>query len=115
MLLHIEAPWACACSSVVERTSTSSGFWTFSTCGQLDGSALASLSQRTHKTPVELCHDGACAELVCVVVGRGLYALYLKPHQRDEPCVMRSGRAEEGSPLESEEPPLRCRPGAGGQ
>lgn len=56
MLLHSKAPWACGCSSVVERTSTGSGFWTFSTCGQLDGSALASLSQRTHKTPVELCH-----------------------------------------------------------
>lgn len=32
------------------------GFWTNSTCGQLDGSALASLSQRTQMTPVELRH-----------------------------------------------------------
>lgn len=59
--------------------------------------------------------DRACAELVAVVVGRGLSALCLKPHQSPGPCVMRSGRAEEGSPLDSEEPPPRCRTGTGGQ
>lgn len=45
--------------------------------------------------------------LRCVVVGRGLYALYLKPHQSLRPWVMWSGRAKEGSPLDSEEPPMQ--------
>lgn len=32
--------------------------------------------------------NGALVERLCVVVSRGLYALYLKPHQSPVPCVM---------------------------
>lgn len=56
-----------------------------------------------------------CAVLVGVVVGRGLYALCLKPHQKPWPCVMWYGWAKEGSLLDSEEPPLRYSAGMGGR
>lgn len=56
------------------------------------------------------------AELPCVVVGRGLYALYLKPHQSSGPCVMWSGLGrKEGSLMDSPEPPLKRTAGMGGQ
>lgn len=45
----------------------------------------------------------------------GVCTLCLKPHHSPEPCVMWSGSAKEGSPLDSEEPPLRCSAGKGGQ
>lgn len=64
---------------------------------------------------VQRPQDGACTELVRAVVGRGLYAVYLKPHQSPGPCVMWSGRTEEGSPVDLGEPPLRCSAGTGGQ
>lgn len=64
-------PWAGACRSVVKRTSAGSpkGFWTSSMCGQLDGSALASLTQRTHMTSGELCH-GESLNTQCMGLNR---------------------------------------------
>lgn len=45
-------------------TGLSKGFWTNSTCGQLDGSALASLSQHTQMTPhVEILNTVYCPKL----------------------------------------------------
>lgn len=71
VLLWFCPPWAGACSSAVKRTSTGSpkGFWMSSTCGQLDGSALASLTQRTHMTSGELCH-GESLNTQCMGLNR---------------------------------------------